>query len=113
MKIYFVELLLTVSVSSSNATSVTVAWTLANGMNATSYNVSYSNTNNTDCFNITNTVPGISETSYTLTGLEERTEYSITVSATLSEGSGSGATDTMTVEGSVEVSIPATTMTAG
>ena len=112
-KSFFVELLLTVSVSSSNATSVTVAWTLTNGMNATSYNISYSNTNSTDCFNISNTVPGISGTSHTLTDLEEGTEYSITVSATLNEGAGSSAADTLTGGGSAERSITASTMTAG
>ena len=112
-KSFFVELLLTVSVSSSNATSVTVAWTLANRMNAASYNISYSNTNSTDCFNISNTIPGISGISYTLDDLEEGTEYFITLTATLSEGDGRGAADTLTGGGSAERSITASTMTAG
>lgn len=43
---------------------------------------------NTGCFNDTNTISGISgsETRYTLTGLEEGTEYSIAVTATLVGG---------------------------
>ena len=89
---------------------MTVAWTLTN---AASYNISYSNTNSTDCFNISNTVPGISGTSHTLHGLEEGTEYFITVTATLSGGDGRGAADTLTGGGSAERSITASTMTAG
>ena len=53
---------------------------------ATTYTISYHNTN-TGCFNDSNTISDISgsETSYTLTGLEEGTTYSITVTATLCE----------------------------
>ena len=104
---------MTVSVSSSNATSVTVAWTLTNGMNAASYNISYSNTNNTDCFSDTRSGISASGTSHTLHGLEEGTEYFITVTATLSGGDGRGAADTLTGGGSAERSITASTMTAG
>ena len=82
-------------------------------MNATSYTISYSNTNNTDCFTDSRSGIPASGTSHTLTGLEERTEYSITVTATLSEGVGSGATDTLTGGGSAEGSITASTMIAG
>ncbi|CAI8039194.1 Receptor-type tyrosine-protein phosphatase delta, partial [Geodia barretti] len=51
-------------------------------------------------------------TSYTLDDLEEGTGYSITVSATVSEGAGSSAADTLTGGGSAEGSITASTMTA-
>ena len=52
------------------------------------YSISYSNTNNTQCFNDSNDISDISasETMYNLTGLQEATEYSITVTAILSDG---------------------------
>ena len=52
-----------------------------------SYTISYSNTN-TDCFTDSDDITGIaaSETMYTLTDLEEGTEYFITVTVTLSDG---------------------------
>ena len=69
-----------------STTSLNISWTVENDVIATDYTISYSNT---DC--PTDTYPDItdisgSETMYTLTGLEEGTEYSITVTATLSGG---------------------------
>ena len=56
-------------------------------MTAKSYIISYSNTD-TECFTDSDDITGIggSETTYTLSGLQEGTEYSITVTATLSNG---------------------------
>ena len=52
------------------------------------YSISYSNTNNTHCFNDSNDISGIraNETMYTLDSLQKCTEYSITVNAILSDG---------------------------
>ena len=78
---------LSVSVISSTTTSLTISWALVEGVTATSYSISYSATN-TDCFTGSNTIPPIagSETLYRLDDLEEGTEYSITVTATLTGG---------------------------
>ena len=79
---------LSVSVTSSTTTSLTISWALEEGVTATSYSISYSATD-TDCFTDSTTmIPDIagSETMYTLPGLEEGTEYSITVTATLTGG---------------------------
>ena len=67
-----------------------------------SYSISYSNTN-TDCFTDSDDMTGIavSETMYPLTDLEEGTEYSITVTALLSDG------------GTAEDNLTATTMATG
>ena len=67
---------------------MTVSWALAEELTVTSYTISYSNINNTQCFNDSNNITGIaaSETTYTLTDLQEDTEYSITVTALLSDG---------------------------
>ena len=51
----------------------------------TSYSISYSNTN-TDCFNDSNIITGIAASEYTLTDLQEGTEYSITLTTLLSDG---------------------------
>ena len=72
---------------SSSTTSLTISWTLENTLTATAYTISYTNTN-THCFSQSDTISGIvaSQTMYTLTGLEEGTEYSITVTASLTGG---------------------------
>ena len=87
--------------SSTTVTSLTISWTLADDVTATDYTISYSNTDcPTDTYDDITGIPG-SETLYPLTGLEEGTEYSITVTATLSGG------------GTGEDSLTATTMAAG
>ena len=87
------------SVDSTSTTSLTISWTLDDSVTATSYTISYSNTN-TQCFTTSNVItPG--ETMYTLTELQEATEYSITVTAILSDGE------------TEEDSLTATTMAAG
>ena len=91
-----------VSVVSLSTTSLTISWTLDDGLTATDYTILYSNIG-TECFNIRFSYDGItaSQTMYTLTGLEEFTNYSITVTVVLSD------------EGTEEDSLTATTMTAG
>ena len=93
---------LSVSVISSTTTSLTISWALVEGVTATSYSISYSATD-TDCIPGSITIPPItgSETMYILPGLEEGTEYSITVTATLTGG------------GSQQDVAVATTMAAG
>ena len=79
---------LSVSVTSSTTTSLTISWALVEGVTATSCSISYSATD-TDCFTDSITmIPPIdgSETMYTLDDLEEGTEYSITVTATITGG---------------------------
>ena len=79
---------LCISVDSTTATtSLDVSWLLAGGVTVTSYIISYSNTN-TQCFTDSNVITDIagSETMYIMTGLQEDTEYSITVTAMLSDG---------------------------
>ena len=77
---------LTTTATSPQATSLTVSWTLEETLSAAVYTVSYTNTNNTDCFTDSGTISGISGAMYVLTGLEEGTEYSITVTASLTGG---------------------------
>ena len=78
---------LSLSVDSSSATSLTISWTLDEAVTATSYTISYSNTD-TDCFTDSDALTGIdgNEIMYTLTGLEEGTEYFVTVTAILTGG---------------------------
>ena len=72
------------SVDSVSTTSLTLSWTLPDGVTATGYNISYSNT---DCPTDTyDDITDITETMYTLTGLQEGALYSITVTVTLSDG---------------------------
>ena len=81
------------------STSLVVMWDISEGVS--SYSISYYNTN-TQCFSDSNIITGISsnETIYTLTDLQEATEYSITLTAILSDGE-------------TESSFMATTMAAG
>ena len=71
------------------STSLVVKWEfLSTSKTVSTYSISYSNTNNTQCFTDSNDISDISasETMYNLTGLQEATEYSITVTAILSDG---------------------------
>ena len=64
-----------------------ISWTLAEGLTANSYTISYSNTD-TQCFNDTGFTSKIaaSETMYIVRYMQEATEYSITVTAILRAG---------------------------
>ena len=87
---------LSVSVTSSTTTYLTISWALEESLSATSYSISYSATD-TDCFTDSNTIFADGTlTMYTLTGLEEGTEYSITVTATLTGGGSEEDTITFT-----------------
>ncbi|CAI8023826.1 Receptor-type tyrosine-protein phosphatase delta [Geodia barretti] len=77
---------LSTQVISSSNTSLAISWTLEETLTASAYTISYSNTNNTDCFTDSRSDTITSETTYQLTGLEEGTQYSITVTATLTGG---------------------------
>ena len=70
------------TVVSAMTTSIVISWTLVAGVVAEEYTISYSNTENTDCFTISQTVSITdgSEVSYNIEDLEEGTEYSISVS---------------------------------
>ena len=83
------------------STSLVVKWEFLSTSKTVS--ISYSNTNNTQCFTDSNDISDISgsETMYNLTGLQEATEYSITVTAILSDG------------GTVQDSLTATTLPDG
>ena len=63
---------------SFTSTSISIQWTVS--ITATSYTISY-NTDNTECFIDSNTVTDIdgSAGDYTIGGLEEGTQYTITV----------------------------------
>ena len=83
----------------SFTTFLAILWTLDDRVIAASYAISYCNTN-TECFTACDNIAA-SETMYTLTNLQEATEYSITVTALLSDG------------GSTEDRLIATTMSSG
>ena len=74
--------ILTVSVDLSSTNSLTISWTQAVDVTATEYIISYTNTDCPD--DIYEDITGIVGTMYTLSDLEEGTEYSITVTAILS-----------------------------
>ena len=89
----------TVTETTTSSVSLNMSWTLRTS--TTAYTIFYSN-NNPECFNDSNSLT-TSETMYTLTGLEEGTEYSITITANVTGGGGGITEDTIT----------ATTMAAG
>ena len=61
--------------------SILIEWTVVDGVVPTGFTVSYSNTDNTDCFTDSNTttITDSSATSYDIEGLQEGTEYTIIV----------------------------------
>ena len=73
-----------VSVVSSSPTTLTISWTVDVGVMVESYTITYANTD-TDCFTDSNDTTS-DMTMYRLTGLEEGTGYSITVTALLADG---------------------------
>ena len=79
-------------------TSLTISWTLVGGVTATGdYNISYFNTN-TQCFNDSKDITGITATETILTGLQNGTQYSITVTVLLSGGmTGADSTTATTI----------------
>ena len=75
---------------------LTISWTLDDGLMVESYTLSYVNM---DCSSdLDDDITGIAGemTMYTLTGLEEGTEYSITVTATLTGGRAGADTERAT-----------------
>ena len=66
---------------SATATSISLQWSVIDDVQPSGYTVSYSNTDNTDCFTISNTVSitDASDMDYVIEGLEEGTEYTVTV----------------------------------
>ena len=82
----------------TSVTSLTISWSLIGGVTATDdYTISYSNTNNTQCFNRTNSdTTARTETMYVLTGLQEGTQYSITLTVMLDNGKTGSDTPTAT-----------------
>ena len=82
------------SVDRSSTTSLTISWSLASDLTAaTDYNISYTNTD-TECFTTSYDDIITSQTTYQLTGLEEGTNYTITV--TVQDGGGTEAATTTT-----------------
>ena len=87
---------LSVTVDSVNSSSISLRWSVAEGAMVSGYEISYTNANNTECFNDSDTefIEEGSSDGYELEGLEEDTEYSITV--TLSHDD-NGVNDTQTL----------------
>ena len=80
----------------TSPTSLTISWSLVGGVTATSdYTISYSNT---QCFTktISDTTARTETIMYVLTGLQEGTQYSITVTVMLSGGRTGSDTTTAT-----------------
>ena len=67
-------------------TSLSIFWELGPGVTPTSYNISYHNTN-IQCFNDSHDISDIdkSQTKYNLTGLEEGSEYFVSINVQICE----------------------------
>ena len=73
---------ISVTVRAAPATSIFIDWTVVDGVVPTGFTVSFSNTDNTDCFTDTSTttITDGSARSYNIEDLQEGTEYTIIVS---------------------------------
>ena len=68
---------------------ITISWAVLDDLSPSAYIISYSNMNNTDCFNISDNISVFNNRShYTLRNLEEATYYIITVTIFVNGGSG-------------------------
>ena len=65
---------------------LSISWELGPGVTPTNYNISYHNTN-IQCFNDTHKISDIDvgHTKYNLTGLEEGSEYSVSINVQICE----------------------------
>ena len=96
---------LSVSVDALSTTSLTISWSLASDLSTTTdYTISYSNSD-TECFTTSYDDITTSQTTYQLTGLEEGTNYTFTVTITLALSGGR--------TGDYSANTTITTMTAG
>ena len=96
-KINFTGALLSVTADTVNSSAISIQWSVAEGTVVSGYTIFYTNTNNTECFNDSDTV-SISEgssNSYEIGGIEEDTEYRITL--TLSHENGPDHTETLMI----------------
>ena len=92
---------ITITVNAVDVSSIIFSWTRVDGINPTTYTISYSNTNNTQCFNSSFILLQISgsATGHTIDGLEEATEYIITVTMFYDERSSSDRVAATTLPG--------------
>ena len=93
------------SVDALSTTSLTISWSLADGLTAsTDYTIFYTNTD-TECFTTSYDDITTSQTTYLLIDLEEGTNYTFTVTITLALSGGR--------TGDYSANTTITTMTAG
>ena len=79
------ENLVSVFLESSSSISLSIRWLLAENLTATSYSITYTYTNS-NCFTTLYDSIVTIETNAFLSGLEEGTQYSITITTALSSG---------------------------